>query len=140
MAFGGPKENDEEAMSEINVTPLVDVMLVLLIIFMITVPVMKQAVQVQLPQASSQPLDPKPLAVRLTIDAQGHYVLDQARVSLEDLRQRLAQLAAREPQPALHIWADRQARYDAVAQGLSAAQRAGLQKVGFVTEQPKEAP
>jgi biopolymer transport protein ExbD len=133
-------ENDDEVMSEINVTPLVDVMLVLLIIFMITVPVMKQAVQVQLPQASSQPLDPKPQAVRLTVDAQGHYFLDQTRVSLDDLRARLSQLATREPQPALHIWADRQARYDAVAQGLSAAQRAGLNKVGFVTDQPKEAP
>ena len=133
-------ENDDEVMSEINVTPLVDVILVLLIIFMITVPVMKQAVQVQLPQASSQPLDPKPQAVRLTVDAQGHYFLDQTRVSLDDLRARLSQLATREPQPALHIWADRQARYDAVAQGLSAAQRAGLNKVGFVTDQPKEAP
>ncbi len=139
MAFR-PSENDEEVMSEINVTPLVDVMLVLLIIFMITVPVMKQAVHVQLPQANSQPLDPKPQAVRLSIDAQGRYALDQARVSLDDLRVQLSQLAAREPQPALHIWADRQARYDAVAQGLSVAQRAGLQKVGFVTEPPKEQP
>ena len=135
MAFR-PSENDEAVMSEINVTPLVDVMLVLLIIFMITVPVMKQAVHVQLPQ----PLDPKPQAVRLSIDAQGRYALDQARVSLDDLRVQLSQLAAREPQPALHIWADRQARYDAVAQGLSVAQRAGLQKVGFVTEPPKEQP
>ena len=107
---------------------------------MITVPVMKQAVHIQLPQASSQPMDPKPQAVRLTVDAQGRYLLDNARVSLDDLRQRLSLLAAREPQPALHIWADRQARYEAVAQGLSAAQRAGLQKVGFVTEPPKEAP
>lgn len=133
-------DHDDAPMSEINVTPLVDVMLVLLIIFMITVPVMKQAVHIQLPQASSQPMDPKPQAVRLTVDAQGRYLLDNARVSLDDLRQRLSLLAAREPQPALHIWADRQARYEAVAQGLSAAQRAGLQKVGFVTEPPKEAP
>ncbi len=139
MAFRST-EHDDEVMSEINVTPLVDVMLVLLIIFMITVPVMKQAVQVQLPQAASQPLDPKPQAVRLTIDAQGRYALDQARLGLDDLRLQLSQLAAREPQPALHIWADRQARYDAVAQGLAAAQRAGLQKVGFVTDPTKEAP
>jgi biopolymer transport protein ExbD len=132
--------DDDEVMSEINVTPLVDVMLVLLIIFMITVPVMKQAVQIQLPQAASQPLDPKPQAVRLMVDAQGHYFLDNARVSADELRLRLSQMAARDPQPALHIWADRQARYDAVAQGLSAAQRAGLQKVGFVTDQPKESP
>jgi biopolymer transport protein ExbD len=128
--------DDDEVMSEINVTPLVDVMLVLLIIFMITVPVMKQAVQIQLPQAASQPLDPKPQAVRLMVDAQGHYFLDNARVSADELRLRLSQMAARDPQPALHIWA----RYDAVAQGLSAAQRAGLQKVGFVTDQPKESP
>jgi biopolymer transport protein ExbD len=139
MAFG-PTENDEEVMSEINVTPLVDVMLVLLIIFMITVPVMKQAVQIQLPQAASQPLDPKPQILRLMVDAQGQYFLDNTRLSLDELRQRLGPLAAREPQPALHIWADRQARYDAVAQGLAAAQRAGLQKVGFVTEPPKESP
>ncbi len=139
MGFESHEEADE-VMSEINVTPLVDVMLVLLIIFMITMPVMKQAVQLQLPQAASQPLDPKPVVFRLLVDAQGRYVLDQSPLSLTDLRDKLAQLAARDPQAALHIWADRQAQYDAVAQAMSAAQMAGVQKIGFVTDKPKGAP
>ncbi len=139
MGFESHEEADE-VMSEINVTPLVDVMLVLLIIFMITMPVMKQAVQLQLPQAASQPLDPKPVVFRLLVDAQGRYVLDQSPLSLTDLREKLAQLAARDPQAALHIWADRQAQYDAVAQAMSAAQMAGVQKIGFVTDKPKGAP
>lgn len=139
MAFQRHDEADE-AMSEINVTPLVDVMLVLLIIFMITVPIMKQAVQVELPRASSQPLDPKPLALRLVIDAQGQYRLDQVPLSIDDLASRLTQRIASDPQLALHIWADRQVSYDAVAQALSAAQRAGVQKIGFVTDLAKGTP
>ncbi len=139
MGFQAHEEADE-VMSEINVTPLVDVMLVLLIIFMITMPVMKQAVQLQLPQAASQPLEAKPAVSRLMVDNQGRYVLDQVPLTLSELREQLAQWAARDPQAALHIWADRQAQYDAVAQAMSAAQIAGVQKIGFVTDKPKGAP
>ena len=139
MSFQSHEEADE-VMSEINVTPLVDVMLVLLIIFMITVPVMKQAVQIQLPQAAGQPLDAKPQISRLVVDAQGHYLLDNAPLGLDALRERLSQLAGSQQQATLHIWADRQARYDAVAQALAAAQRAGVSKIGFVTDQPKGTP
>ena len=139
MAFQ-TQEQSEDLMSEINMTPLVDVMLVLLIIFMVTVPLMRQAVQVELPRANSQPLDRQQPVARLSVTAQGGYDLEGTPMSLNDLNIRLAQLAAREPQPRLLIEGDRLARYESVAQALSAAHRAGLKQVGFVTEKTKETP
>ena len=137
MAFKAADQQDE-AMSEINMTPLVDVMLVLLIIFMVTVPVMRQAVHVELPRTQGQPADLKPVSVRLSIMADGVYDLDGTRLSGTDLSARLTSLAARDPQPQLMIEGDRQARYEWVARALSLAQGAGLKKVGFVTEKSKE--
>ncbi|MEY2622136.1 MAG: hypothetical protein RIT26_1956 [Pseudomonadota bacterium] len=133
-------EQADEAMSEINMTPLVDVMLVLLIIFMVTLPVMRQVVQVELPRANAQPLPVKTPLVRLEVTAQGGYHLDGAPLPPGDLARRLAEVAAREPQPRLLIEGDRMARYEGVAQALSAAQRVGLKQVGFVTEKSKETP
>jgi biopolymer transport protein ExbD len=133
MAFGTQDETDE-VMNEINMTPLIDVMLVLLIIFIITVPVMKHAVNIQLPQATNQPLDAKPETVRLTVDASGAYFWNDQRVSDEQLEPMLEAAAARQPQPELHIRGDKDARYERVAQAMAAAQRAGVGKIGFVTE------
>ena len=133
MAFGTQDDTDD-VMNEINMTPLVDVMLVLLIIFIITVPVMQHAVRVDLPQAASQPQDEKPETIRLSVDAQGAYWWNDAAVPDGALAARLAAQAARTPQPELHIRGDRDVRYERVAQAMAAAQRAGLRKIGFVTE------
>jgi len=127
-------EDDDAAMSEINMTPLVDVMLVLLIIFIITVPVMKHAVPVELPRASSQAPDPAVQSVRLTVDAQGDFYFNEARVSDEELDRLLREQAARQPQPQVQLKGDRSVRYERVAQAMAAVQRAGLQNIGFVTE------
>src|SRR5690349_9632254 len=133
MAFGTQDDTDE-VMNEINMTPLVDVMLVLLIIFIITVPVMKHSVNIDLPRASSTPQEVKPETVRLSVDAQGRYFWNEQEVGEADLQPRLEAAAARNPQPELHLRGDKDARYERVAQALAAAQRAGLRKIGFVTE------
>ena len=133
MAFGTQDDTDE-VMNEINMTPLVDVMLVLLIIFIVTIPVMKHAVRLDLPQASSQRQLDKPETVQLSVDAQGQYFWNESRISDDDLRRRLAAEAQRAPQPELHIRGDRNVRYERVAQLMAAAQQAGVRKVGFITE------
>jgi len=133
MAFGTQDDTDE-VMNEINMTPLVDVMLVLLIIFIITVPVMKHAVNVDLPQASSQREQARPETLNLTVDASGAYFLNGSAVSDESLPALLQAEAAKQPQPDLHIRGDRAVRYERVAQAMAMAQQAGLRKIGFVTE------
>lgn len=133
MAFGTMDDADE-VMNEINMTPLVDVILVLLIIFIITVPVMKHAVNLDLPRASSQPLDAKPQTVRLSVDAQGAYFWNERRIDQDQLKPALEAAAAKVPQPELHLRADKEVRYERVAQAMAAAQQAGLRKIGFVTE------
>jgi biopolymer transport protein ExbD len=133
MAFGTQDDTDD-VMNEINMTPLVDVMLVLLIIFIITVPVMKHSVNVDLPRATSTPQDAKPDTIRLSVDAQGRYFWNETLVAEEDLLPRLQAEARREPQPELHLRGDKDARYERVAQALAAAQRSGLHKIGFITE------
>ncbi|MDR7305013.1 biopolymer transporter ExbD [Rhodoferax saidenbachensis] len=137
MAFGmqdATSDGDSEVMNEINMTPLVDVMLVLLIIFIITVPVMKHAVNVELPTATSQPQNTKPETLQLSVDAQGAYFLNQNAVAVDTLPAVLQAEAAKDPQPELHIRGDKAVRYEFVAQAMAAAQHAGLRKIGFITE------
>lgn len=135
MAFGTlDDEGGDEVMNEINMTPLVDVMLVLLIIFIITVPVMKHSVNVDLPRATNQPEDTKPATVQLSITADGKYSWNGEEVSDEQLETRLQAEAAKDPQPDLHIRGDKEVRYERVAQAMAAAQRAGVKKIGFVTD------
>jgi biopolymer transport protein ExbD len=133
MAFGTQDESDE-VMNEINMTPLVDVMLVLLIIFIITVPVMQHAVNVELPRASSQPEQARPETIRLGVDAGGAYFWNAQAIGDAELGPRLAQAADQSPQPELHIRGDKAVRYERVAQAMAAAQRAGMRKIGFITE------
>jgi biopolymer transport protein ExbD len=137
MAFGmqdATSDGDSEVMNEINMTPLVDVMLVLLIIFIITVPVMKHTVNVELPTATSQPEATKPETLQLSVDSQGQYFLNQSLLAPDTLPTVLQAEAAKEPQPELHIRGDKAVRYEFVAQAMAAAQQAGLRKIGFVTE------
>ena len=133
MAFGTQDDNDE-VMNEINMTPMVDVMLVLLIIFIITVPVMKHAISIDLPRASNIAQDAKPETIRLSVDAAGAYYWNEAPLSEADLVPQLRAAAVRQPQPELHIRGDKAVRYERVAQAMTAAQQAGLRKIGFVTE------
>ena len=133
MAFGTQDDTDE-VMNEINMTPFVDVMLVLLIIFIITVPVMKHAVNVDLPRASSQRQDAQPETVRLAVQADGTYYWNESKVTDEALPGLLRTEAAKNPQPDLHIRGDKAVRYKRVAQAMAAAQQAGLRTIGFISE------
>lgn len=133
MAFGTQDDSDE-VMNEINMTPLVDVMLVLLIVFIITVPVMKHAVNVELPRASNVREEIKPETVRLSVDGQGDYWWNEEKIDDTTLFNRLEAIGAQEPQPDLHIRGDKDVRYERVAQAMAAAQQAGVKKIGFITE------
>ena len=119
---------------EINMIPFIDVMLLLLIIFIITVPVIKHAVNVDLPQASNERVVDKPENVRLSVDADGVYYWNDQAVEDPDFERRLAAAAAQQPQPELHIRGDKAVRYERVAMAMAAAQRAGVRKIGFITE------
>lgn len=133
MAFS-TQDQDDDMLSEINMIPLIDVMLVLLIVFMITVPVMKHAVDVALPQASSQVSQDKPDTIKLSVSALGQFHWNEKAVSDDELQALLAEAATAEPQPELHIRGDKEVRYERVAQAMAAAQRAGIKQLGFVTE------
>ena len=132
-------DDHDEVMSEINMVPFIDVMLVLLIIFIITVPVMKHAVNIELPRASNEQEQIKPETLNLTVQADGSYLLGDEKIADDQLSARLQAEAAKQPQPDLHLRGDRDVRYERVAQAMAAAQQAGLKKIGFVTE-PKTAP
>jgi biopolymer transport protein ExbD len=133
MAFGTQDDTDE-VMNEINMTPMVDVMLVLLIIFIITVPVMKHAVNIDLPQASNVPQDAKPETIRLSVDASGEYFWNENKVTEAAMLLQLKAASMQNPQPELHIRGDKAVRYERVATAMAAAQQAGIRKIGFVTE------
>ena len=127
-------ENADEVMNEINMTPLVDVMLVLLIIFMITIPVVQHAVKVELPRTSSSRDKTPPDNLQLAVDAQGQFFLGKQAIAADALEAALQQEAAKEPQAQLYIRGDRKVPYEQVAFAMTAAQRAGMAKIGFVTE------
>ncbi|WP_342129361.1 ExbD/TolR family protein [Hydrogenophaga sp. OTU3427] len=134
MAFSSIDNDNDEMLSEINMIPLIDVMLVLLIVFIITVPVMKHAVNVDLPRASNERSQDKPETIRLSVDASGSYFWNAERVEDTELFNRLALAGAQTPQPELHIRGDKAVRYERVAQAMAAAQRSGVRKIGFITE------
>jgi len=133
MAFGTQDEPDD-VMNEINMTPLVDVMLVLLIIFIITVPVMKHAVNIDLPRATNQREETKPETIQLSVAADGAFYWNQEKIDDATLESRLAAESAKDPQPELHIRGDKEVRYERVATAMAAAQQAGVRKIGFITE------
>ena len=135
MAMGSFNTSGAQApMAEINTTPLVDVMLVLLIIFIITAPLLTHSVNVDLPRASSAPVEHKPTTLQVSIDADGKVSLAGQAVSTTDLELRFREAVGRDAQVEMHLMADRATRYEAVAETMSAARRAGLSKIGFVTQ------
>jgi biopolymer transport protein ExbD len=126
--------DSDEVMNEINMTPLVDVMLVLLIIFIITIPVVQHAVKVELPRAMSTKDKTPPENLQLAVDAQGQFFLGKQSVAPDALEDALRIHAGKDPQPQLYIRGDKKVPYQHVAQAMTAAQRAGLKNIGFVTD------
>lgn len=134
MAFGSGLDDDDSVMSEINMTPLVDVMLVLLIIFILTVPVLTHAVKIDLPQADNVPNEIKPKTIALTVTADAAIHWNEEVIDSAELEARLQAVAAEEPQPEIHLRGDKAVAYEHVIKVMAAAQQAGVQKLGFVTE------
>ena len=135
MAFG--KLSDEgggQPQSEINMIPLIDVMLVLLIVFMITAPLLSNAVKVDLPQASSSPEDIKNDDIKLALKASGELFWSGKAISREELELRLQNAAKQQPVPELHIHADRNLDYGKVADIMALSSRSGVSKIAFVSE------
>jgi biopolymer transport protein ExbD len=136
MAFGSFDSGASRPMVEINTTPLVDVMLVLLIIFLVTAPLMTQSVRVDLPQASAQTTDIKPETIRLALDAQGTLYWNDTPIAKEEeqnLESRLQAIIRLDPQTEVQFSADRETRYQRVAEIMATAKRAGVVKLGFIT-------
>jgi len=123
-----------QPMSEINTTPLVDVMLVLLVIFIITAPLLSHAVKIDLPQATSQPLEEKPEVIDLAVDAEGKLFWNDTEIQPADLAGKLQEEAGKQQQSELQIRADKNTRYQVLAEVLAKAQTAGMKKVGFVSQ------
>jgi biopolymer transport protein ExbD len=135
MAFGSFSGNRSSApMAEINVIPLVDIMLVLLVIFIITAPLLTNAVKIDLPKASSEANISKAETVQLAIDADGQLYWNGEKLDRAALLQRYRDAAQNEPTPELHLHADRETRYEVIADVMSEAGKAGLTKIGFVTD------
>ena len=127
----------EDPMVEPNVIPLVDVMLVLLIIMIITVPVMIHAVKIDLPKEVNKPTETKPENINLSIDFDGAIYWNDNGVDKDSLLNYVLQEAVKDPQPEVHIRADKRARYEYIADTLFILQRGGMRKVGFIAERPK---
>lgn len=139
MAFGSFNPQRQPAMmSDINVTPMVDVMLVLLIIFIIAAPMLTHSVRLDLPQASAAPAQQQGATVSIAIDASGQVHWNDAAVGDDALAALMLGAARQDPQPELQLRADKNTRYEVVAQVMAAAQSRGLTKLGFVTDPAKE--
>jgi biopolymer transport protein ExbD len=135
MAYGSFDERAGQPMAEINTTPLVDVMLVLLVIFIITAPLFHQAIHVDLPRARAERLDAASRSIRLAVEGTGGYRLDGQTVRLDGIEARFRELSADDP--LLYLYADRATRYERVAEVLAAAHRAGIVRIAFVTQPPR---
>lgn len=127
-------EGEEQGMNEINLIPLIDIMLVLMIIFLVTATVMNPAIPLSLPQTSASQIPQDPKIVSISIDAKGQVFWDQQAVSLIELEQRMRQAASEQPKPAVHLRADKATAYDHVAQVMARAGDAGLNDLAFVND------
>lgn len=134
MNVGQAADGEDEVVSAINTTPLVDVMLVLLIIFLITIPVATHTVPVELPRETNQPRQTKPENINLSVTRDGAVFWNQAPLSREALLERLKTIAVAQPQPEVQIRGDAAAPYEHVGRVVLACQRAGIHKIGFITE------
>jgi biopolymer transport protein ExbD len=140
MSVGGSSD-EVTVMSNINTTPLVDVMLVLLIIFLITIPVITKTVPVALPKAVNIPTRTKPENITIAVDTDGNVYWNDKRVADRNaLLGFIKEAAVRKPQPEIHIRGDKDTRYEAIGRVMYAIQRGGIQKVGFLTEPDRGVP
>lgn len=141
MAFGGFNDNKQPApMVDINVTPMVDVMLVLLVIFIITAPLFTHAIKLDLPAAQSAPAPTEPSTISLSINGEGAIFWNNDPITQDALNGRLVIAAKQQPQPQLQLRADKGTRYEVIAQVMAAAQTNGMTKLGFVTDVPSAVP
>ena len=131
MSLGG---NDERLMSEINVTPFVDVMLVLLIIFMVTAPMMIQGVEVSLPEATSKPLSSEQEQLVITIDQNNQVYINDFRVGIENLKEKLMQITKNQKADEIYLRADKTVAYGMVVYVMSEIKGAGIEKLGMITD------
>jgi biopolymer transport protein ExbD len=135
VAFGGFRHESAPApLAEINMIPLIDVMLVLLVIFIITAPLLTHAVKLDLPKASSEPNLTRPEHIGLAIDGAGDLYWNGERIDRNGLRERLAAASRQKPQPEIHLSADRGTRYQAIAEVMADSANAGMARIGFVSE------
>ena len=135
MNVGGGDSEEPTAMSAINTTPLVDVMLVLLIIFLITIPVINKTVKVDLPKAVNIPTQTKPENITIAVDKEGNIYWNDKRVANSaDLLSNVKAAAVKKPQPEIHIRGDKETRYEAIGRVMYMIQRGGIVKVGILTE------
>jgi biopolymer transport protein ExbD len=140
MSFGGFNDNKQPApMADINVTPMVDVMLVLLVIFILAAPLFTQSIKLDLPAAPATPTPAEPSTISLSINGNGEIFWDQTPVTQSEMNQRFIVASKQQPQPQLQLRADKSTRYEIIAQVMGAAQSNGLTKLGFVTEVPAPA-
>jgi biopolymer transport protein ExbD len=139
MAFGSGKTftSDSTPMAEINVTPMVDVMLVLLIIFMVTAPLITHKIAIDLPQAAAVKNPARPDVVTLSIDAAGQLYWNEQPVSADEWKVRVRSAALKDPQPELHLRAEKTTQYQQLAEIMADAQAAGMVRIGFVTNPEK---
>jgi biopolymer transport protein ExbD len=137
MSVGSDSGDEDTVMSEINTTPLVDIMLVLLIIFLITSPVVMQLLKVKLPVETNQAVKNKPEDINIVVSKDGDIYWGNKRLANSDeLFEMLKKESVKLPQPAVHVRGDMSSRYEAIGRVMFQAQRAGVQKVGFVIEPP----
>ena len=135
MSVGG-EGDDDEVISTINTTPLVDVMLVLLIIFLITIPVVTHTVQLQLPKETVTPLQTQPKSIEIAVNRDGDFFWYDQHVDASTLLARLKAASVQTPQPEVHIRGDQETRYEAIGRVITSCERAGIAKVSFITEPP----
>ncbi|AKQ56174.1 ExbD/TolR family protein [Bordetella hinzii] len=135
MAFGSfdNKGSGGHTVSEINMVPLIDVMLVLLVIFIITAPLLAHSIKINMPQVTAEQIQEDPKTIDLAIDASGSLFWDEQPVTLEDLPFRFQAVAGDKPQPEIRIRADQNTRYETLAKVMASARRSGMSRIGFIT-------
>jgi biopolymer transport protein ExbD len=137
MNIGSADDSEDQVVSQINTTPLVDVMLVLLIIFLITIPVVTTSIKLELPKERNEVRESKPENIVISVDVKGNvYYYDTRITNTQSLVDRLKKVSMMNPQPEVHIRGDQSANYEGVGKVIYACQRAGIVKIAFITEPP----
>jgi biopolymer transport protein ExbD len=137
MAMNVAQDDEDEVIASINTTPLVDVMLVLLIIFLITIPVVTHTVPLQLPKETVTPLQTKPDAVEVAVNKDGKLFWNEKQIDNGTLLEKLKSVSVQQPQPEVHVRGDQETRFEFIGRVITTCERAGIAKVSFVTQPPE---